>query len=351
MKTSLWILVCLLVGTVFASEVQEPGIWEVWSSESYTMYARESFQIRYDDALIQTRRWVLVVDGAGATCDLSVLRVQGEELLYFKTDETRHEVSIPWGKGEEIIVVLSNDSSEATFEVQVQGPPHDQNPAYYSYAVNRALEAYTGGQRLRARELCRTAIMEDKNDGVAKVLLAGFLKESHSYGEALGLLQDARDDGLPAEMKTLAEAMEKELEVLRAPLPKDLQLQLNRAEKALQEDEPRAALEHCEKLLMKSGELGVSHRASVMVIKGRALMDLGRNFEAIDAFTQALNFDRSKAAQAIAYYYMGDLYLDMGNEAQAEGALSIARQHGLPSGLDLQARERLQRLNKLKGSQ
>ena len=39
----------------------------------------------------------------GAACDLTVLRVKGEELLYYKTNESRHEVDVPWGIGEELI--------------------------------------------------------------------------------------------------------------------------------------------------------------------------------------------------------------------------------------------------------
>lgn len=340
------LLVTLGWGAALAAEVQEPGTWEVWSSESYTMYARETFQVRFDESQIQTRHWLLVVEGGRHRCDLSVLRVKGEELLYYKTDESRHEVSIPWGREEEIILVIGNRDHEGTFLVQVLGPPRDQNPASYSYSVNRALEAFASGQRLRARELCRSAIMEDGDDAVAKVLLAGFLKDSHSYGEALGLVREARQGSLPRDMEVLAEALEKELQALRAPLPREVQLQLTRAERALQDDQPQAAVDHCTTLLKPETGLEATQRAKVLVLQGRALAALGRNFEAIDTFTQALNFDRSKAAQAIAYYYMGSLFLDIGNEVQAEGALSIARENGLPSGLDLQAREKLKKIKK-----
>ncbi len=331
----------------FAAEVQEPGYWTVWSSESYTMYPRESFQVRLDDSQIQTRRWVLVVDGGEHRCDLSVLRVKGEELVYYKTDHARHEVSIPWGQGEEVILVITNRNQEGTFLVEIQGPPRDQNPASYSYPVNRALEAFASGQRLRAQELCRSAIMEDHDDAVAKVLLAGFLKEGHSYGEALGLVQEARQGDLPEDMRILAASLEKELVELRAPLPREVQLKLTRAEQALQDDEADAALEHIAQLLDPETGLEGTQRARVLVLKGRALTALGRNFEAIDAFTQALSFDRSKEEQAFAYYYMGSLFLEMGNLGQAEGALSIARQNGLPTGLDLQAREKLKKIDKV----
>ncbi len=347
---TLWgvLAIILVAGSALGTEVQEPGSWTIWSSESYTMYPRESFQLRLGDDQIQARRWMLVVDGAGHNCDLSVLRVKGEELIYYKTDESRHEVSIPWGQGEEIIVMITNRRQQATFEVQVQGPPKDQNPAPYSYGVNRALETYAAGQRLRARDMCRAAIHENHDDAVAKVLLAAFLKESHQYGEALGLVREAGQGELPQEMRLLARTLETELEELRAPLPQEVRLPLSRAERALQENEPEAALEHCAQLLAAETELAGRPRARVLILKGRALEALGRNFEAIEAFTQALNFDRGKESQAIAYYYMGSLFLEMGNLEQAESALSIASQNGLPSGLELRAREKLKSIDKVK---
>ncbi len=94
----------LVVGFQASAETRpDPmdGLWETWSAESYTLEPRESFQfpVAYED--IPARRWRLVVNGGDANCDLSVLRMTDESLVYFETNETLHEVSIPWGKGEE----------------------------------------------------------------------------------------------------------------------------------------------------------------------------------------------------------------------------------------------------------
>ncbi len=328
----------------------DQGVWETWTSESYSMAPRESFQLRLDYRDIATRRWLLVVDGAGRNCDLSVLRVKGEELLYYKIDESRHEVSIPWGIGEEIIIVMTNRDYQGAFVVSVLGPPKEQNHASYSYPVNRALEAYSSGQRLKARDLCRKALIENPEDGVAKVLLAGFLRESNGYAEAEVMIGEALESDLPPDMRILAESLAKELKALRAPLPKSVRKGLAQAEEALGKNNPQDALDVCDKLLAGGAKLSGSSRARLQVLRGRALENLGRHFEAVDSFTQALNHDRSKAAQAVAYYHMGNLYLKMGNLTQAEGAFTIALKYGLPTGLDVQARDGLQLIQDRQGS-
>ncbi len=355
-KTFLLVLVSALLISqgiavkAIASVVADSGIWETWTSESYTMTPRESFQLRTSYDEIPARRWLLVVDGGDNKCDLSVLRVNGEELLYYKIDESRHEVSIPWGEGEELIMVLTNRNNKGGFVVSFLGPPKEQNFASYSYSVNRALEAYAAGQRLDAQALCRDALIKNPDDGVAKVLLAGFMRESHRYDEAFAMINDANKERLPAEMRTLALELEKELELLRAPLPKSIRDDLAKAESALTNNEFQTALDFCEKLLGDDKKLSSASRAKVKVLRGRALEGLGRNFEAIDSYTQALSYDQSKSAQAVAYYYMAELYLKMENMIQAEGAFTIAIKFGLPTGLGVQARESLRmvsdRLNK-----
>ncbi len=327
---------------VFAAVGDNQGVWETWSSESYTMAPRESFQLRASYEDIPTRRWLLVVDGGDRNCDLSVLRVKGEELLYYKIDESRHEVSIPWGEGEELIMVLTNRNHEGGFVVSLLGPPKEQNHASYSFLVNRALEAYTAGQRLKAQDLCRKALLENPDDGVAKVMLAGFMRESNSFDEADAMVKEALQSPLPPDMRVLAEALEKELETLRAPLPEVVREGLTKAESALAADQPQEALEVCGELLDGQQKLSGNSRARLLVLRGRALKALDRNFEAVDAYTQALSFDRSKSSQARAYFHMGELFLKMENLVQAEGSFTIAIKYGLPSGLDVQARESLQ---------
>ncbi len=327
---------------VFAAVTHAQGVWETWTSESYFMTPRESFQLRtfYED--MPTRRWLLVVDGGDENCDLSVLRVKGEELLYYKIDESRHEVSIPWGEGEELIMVLTNRNNEGAFVVSLMGPPREQNLASYSYSVNRALEAYATGQRLKAQDLCRKALLENPDDGVAKVLLAGFMRESNHLDEAEVMIQDAMKNPLPPDMRVLAKELERELKTLQAPLPKTIVEGLAKAESALVEDRPQEALEVCDDLLNGEQQFSGPSRAQLHILRGRALEALDRNFEAVDAYTQALNFNRSKSAQALAYYHMGNLFLKMDNLVQAEGAFTIAIKFGLPTGLDVQARESLQ---------
>ena len=129
------------------SRADNPSLWEAWSSESFSLESRESFQMRVDFKDMPVRRWKLVVDGGDQKCDLSVLRTNGEELLYYKTNESRHQVSIPWGHGEELVIVMTNRRHPASFVVTLMGPPKGQVTAAYSYHVNRSLEAFAAGQR------------------------------------------------------------------------------------------------------------------------------------------------------------------------------------------------------------
>ena len=62
----------------------------------------------------------------------------------------------------------------------------------------------------------------------------------------------------------------------------------------------------------------------------------------MDAYTRSLPYTRSKAGKAVVYFHMGQLFRQMRNPAQAQGAYTIALEYGLPSGLELQAREALQ---------
>ncbi len=314
--------------------------WETWHTDSFTLDPGESFQFRvtFDD--IQVRSWKLVVDGAGKNCDLSVLRVKGESLLYYKTNESRHEVLVPWGTGEELIVVLTNRKQKATFTVEFQGPPRDQVHAAYSYHVNRALEAFASGRRLDAQDECGKALRENDRDEVAKVLLASFLREGHFYSQAMDLVTDALQGDLPPEMRRLAEDLKSELTVLRAPLAPKIQQQIDTISSLVEKGQGDQAGELCQRTL-KEDNLPLRAKSLLHLLRGRALDVQDRDFEAIDAFTTALGLARSKAEEAVIYFYMGRLYNKMGNQAQARGAFTIALQYGLPSGLDLQAREDL----------
>jgi hypothetical protein len=318
--------------------------WETYKSESMTLRSRESFQFRVDFDQIQVRSWKLVVDGGQNRCDLNVLRLKDESLLYFRTDESHHEVLVPWGRGEEIIVVVTNRDVEAAFTISLEGPPRDQVHAAYGYHVNRALEAFAAGRRLEAEAACRSALLDDPHDGVAKVLLAGFMRDGQYLDQAAALVEEALADDLPGDMHTLALDLRADLRRLRAPLPLPVRQGMDQAEGELSAGEPAAALLTSTRLLDSNLEFDGVARAALMTMKGRALSGLGRNFEAIDAFTQALALSRDRGDAAVVYFHMGRLYAAMENVAQAESAFAMALQNGLPSGLALQAREALKGL-------
>ena len=322
------------------------GVWEKWSSESFTLSPRESFQFHVGFDEIQVRSWKLMVDGGDMNCDLSVLRVKGEALLYYKIDEQRHEVIVPWGKGEEVMVVITNRNEKGSFTVDLLGPPRDQVHAAYSYHVNRALEAYGSGQRLKAEAECQTAISEDDDDVVAKVLLAGFFRNRGYYSRAQSLVREALKGDLPPDMRELAEDLKLELAALRAPLPEEIVQGVARVEKLLAAGKGESALMVCDDLLDGDHVLDSPSKSRLQMLRGQALDQLDRNFESIDAFTQALQHTRNHDREAIIYFHMGRLYRKMDNFQQAQGAFAMALKYGLPSGLDVQAREELQKIEK-----
>jgi len=338
------LLLALALTVFLAPPAAAQRNWETYRSELTALRPRESFQFRVAFDEIQVRSWRLVVDGGLDRCDLNVLRLRDESLLYFKTDESRHEVMVPWGRGEEIIVVVTNRDRQANFTITLQGPPRDQVHAAYGYHVNRALEAFAAGRRLEAEASCRSALLEDPRDGVAKVLLAGFLRDGQYLDQAAAMVEDALADSLPGDMRSLALDLRADLRRLRAPLPLPVRQGLDEAERELAAGRPAAALAACGALLDSELEYDAPARAALLTAKGRALAGLERNFEAIDAFTQALALWRDRGDAAVVYFHMGRLYAAMDNPQQAEGAFAMALQNGLPSGLALQAREALKDL-------
>ena len=340
------VLVLLAIVLSAAGAWAQNGVWEKWSSESFTLGPRESFQFHVGFDEIQVRSWKLVVDGGDMNCDLSVLRVRGEALLYYETDQQRHEVVVPWGKGEEIMVVITSRNLKGSFAVDLLGPPRDQVHAAYSYHVNRALEAYGSGQRLKAEAECKTAISEDDGDAVAKVLLAGFFRNRGYYSRAESLVDEALKGDLPPEMHNLAGDLKTELGILRAPLPEEIVQGVARVEKLLAADKGESALAVCDDLLGGDHILDSPSKSRLQMLRGQALDKLDRNFESIDAFTQALQHTRNRDSEATIYFHMGRLYLKMENYQQAQGAYTMALKYGLPSGLDVQARENLKKIEK-----
>lgn len=317
------------------------GVYESWKSESFTLIPRESFQLKVNYEQIQVRNWKLVVDGGDQNCDVHVLRLKDESLIYQLNDQRHHEVVIPWGEGEEVSIVITNRNVKGAFVVSLMGPPRDQVHASYSYHVNRALDKFGGGQRLAAEDECRKALIENPDDGVAKVLLAGFLRDRNYFDRASTLVDEALSGELPDGMRKIAESMRRELVALRAPLPLPVRNGVMEVEQLLIDEEAEQALTVCDKLLDGDLELDAHSRSRLMTLRGQALDQLGRNYESLDAFTQALQLNRNKAAEGIIYFHMGRLFFKMENLLQAEGAFTMALQSGLPSGLNVVARESL----------
>ncbi len=344
MKNTTWLLLALVMGSclsVCAAKEAQP--WETWQETTFDLEAGESVQFRVDFAQIPVRTWRLRVEGGDLTADLNILRLQDESLLYFETEEPVHDVTIPWGKGEEIAVAIVAGRAGGVFHVSFLGPPRQKAPAAYSYGVNRALEAYASGQRLAAQKLCEDALRADPADDVARVMLAGFLRDLHFYERAAKMIEIALAGDLPGDMKALAAQLQQELQELRAPLAAEVREGLAAADQELADGDPGAALATCDRLLADP-ELGGPARSLLLQYRGRALHELDRFFEAVDAYTQALTVTTSREEQAIIYFRMARLFLDMDNPTQAEGAFNIARQYGLPAGLELQAAEAVERI-------
>jgi len=329
------------------SAIAGAGGYETWSAESFTLDPRESFQLRIAYADIQVRNWRLVVDGGDQNCDLLVTRTKDGALLYQLSDERHHEVDIPWGEGEEVTLVVTNRKVRGAFVVSVLGPPRDEVHASYSYHVNRALDKFAAGQRLTAAEECRTALLENPDDGVAKVLQAGFMRDRHDFAAAAAVIDEALAGELPGSMRSVAESLRDELVQLRQPLAAPIRHQFAAAERLLMAGKGAEALVVCEDLLaaepswtMEPSLVAAAH-SRALALKGRALAQVGREYAALDAFTQALQLNMTRANEGGIYFYMGQLYLRMENLPQARGAFTMALQAGLPSSLELVAREAL----------
>ncbi len=345
----LTLLLCGLLIPAGGAAAADDGIYEVWSSDSFTLAPRESFQLRVSYDQIQVRNWKLVVDGGDQNCDLHVKRLKDESLLYQRNDEQHHEVLIPWGEGEELSIVITNRRVKGAFVVTLLGPPRDQVHASYSYHVNRALDKFAAGQRLAGEDECRKALIENPDDGVAKVLLAGFLRDRRFFDRATVLVEEALAGDLPDNMRSIAESLRQDLIRLRAPLPLPVRRGAEEAEGLLIAGQADEALAVCDKLLAGDLELDSASRSRLQMLRGQALDQLKRNFESLDAFTHALQLNQTKAAEGVIYFHMGRLFLKMDNLPQAQGAFTMALQNGLPSGLDVQAREFLQTVDKHMG--
>jgi tetratricopeptide (TPR) repeat protein len=344
------VLAAVLVGVAAAllaggGAAAQELLWDVWGTETYRLEAGESMQFRVRYEQIPVRRWRLLVEADQIVCDLHVLRLADGSLIYFEPDESRHDVSIPWGRGEEISVVLSAGRRQGgVYTVRFLGPPRDQAPASYSFAVNRALEAYAAGRRDEAQRHCEQALRDDPDDRVAMVLLAGFLRDDRYYERAAGLVERALAGELPEDMRELASQLRDELARETEAVPAPIREELARVERLLEDGEAQGALALCDRLLGASERPSPPARGWILQYRGRALQGLDRDFEALEALTMALQLTPRREAQAVIYFHLGSLLAEMENVEQARGALDRALTYGLPPGLQIQVQELLRRL-------
>ncbi len=168
-RLSLCLAIVLQVGSLQAAG-GPPGLVS-WTSETVTLAPGEAAALHFDFPQLPVRRWSLLVESNRTPSNLNVLRLTDGSLLYDGRGETRHEVSVPWGEGESLSAVLTAGSTGGVFTISAWGPPRDLNVRAYSYHVNRALEAYAAGDRAGAIDHCRAALLGDRGDAVAALLL------------------------------------------------------------------------------------------------------------------------------------------------------------------------------------
>ena len=265
----------------------EPGGWTAWGTETYALQAGESIQLRIDARQIPLRRWKLVVDGDQLLCDLHVLRMRDRSRVYAQNDESHHEVELPWGLGEEISISLTAKRRAGVFTLTMLGPAAGQADAVYSYGVNRALEAREAGDSAGAKRLIYKALKDDPTDTVARIVLAGMLSVEGDRETALAELDKALEIGLPEDMR-----------------PAD--------------------------------------RLEMTINLGSTLRKLGRNFQALELYQDALARVVNAVNEVEIKLLIVDLLLDMDNTAQAADVLASVRIRTMPVDLKIMA-EKLQK--------
>ncbi len=288
------------VGPAGAATAPSAGPLASWGQETWRLEPGETFQFTVTFAQIPARAWRLVVEGDHVLSDLLIRRVADGSLLYAGRNESRHEVPVPWGRGESIAVALSpGRTGGGLYTVTFLGPPPDALPASYSYRVNRALEAFEAGERAQARRLCEQALAEDPQDADATALLAAFRREDR----------------------------------------------LAVAEGRLAAGDAAGALARCDSLLAGDPALPDWAHGRLQRCRGEALQALARPFEALDAFTQAVARGPTPRDRAEAHLRLGRLFRTLDNPAQAREAFGLARREGLPPELDAEAARALAELD------
>ena len=310
------------------------GLWVAWGTETYNLEAGESVQFHVAFADLPLRAWVLTVEGDQRLCDVNVLRLGHEHLLYQQHDESRHRVRIPWGTGEAVAVTVTADmSGGGVYTIKFLGPPDDTAERAYGYRINRALESIEAGDEARAESLLRDVIRADEAEvGLAALLLAGLLKDRGDVEPAIAALDLALRHELPSGF----EAVERELRAHLAAALRRAAPEPREADRLLAAGKHDAAIAYCEDWLARldDDETLAWERCEALRRIGRAHQARGRQVRAMEAYNNALREAVEPGQKALVYHTLGLLLLDLGNPDQARRALAAARDLGLPPDLD-----------------
>ncbi|MBC8424748.1 hypothetical protein H8E07_11550 [bacterium] len=305
-----------------------------WGTEAYNLEAGESVQFHVAFADIPLRAWILSVEGDQRLCDVNVLRLGQEHLLYQQHDESRHRVRIPWGTGESVAVTVTADmSAGGVFTIKLLGPPDDTAERAYGYGINRALESLEADDDQRAESLLRDAIRTDADEvGLAALLLAGLLKDRGDLEPAIAALDLALRHELPEGF----ERVEQDLRTHLAVAQRRASPELREADRLLAGDDPEALIAHCESWLARLGDDPslAWERCEALRRMGRAHQMRGRQVRAMESLNYALREAAEPGQKALVYHRLGLLLLDLDNADQARRALAAARELGLPPDLD-----------------
>ena len=342
--SALFFLALLLPGPAATAGVPE-GQWVAWGTETYNLEPGESVQFRVDFEDIPLRAWILTVEGDQRLCDLNVLRLGDDALVYQKHDESRHRVRIPWGRDEAVAVTVTADTAiGGLFTIKFLGPPAELAERAYGLRINRALAHMSAGRSASAEALLRDVIRADGDEvGLAALLLAGLLKDRGEPERAAAMLDLALDHDLPEGF----EEVERRLHAHLAAVTRRAPPEMREADRLLAGDDPEAAIAHCEQWLEGLGRdtTRAWERCEALRRIGSAHRAAGRPVRAMETFDEALGAAREPGQKALVYHRLGLLLVDMGNPDQARRALEAARDLGLPPDLSAETGIILNRLH------
>jgi len=325
------VLICLLAG-VTSARVPE-GLWEPRASEVYNLEPGESLQLRVNHDDLPVRSWILSVEGGLLLCDVNVLRLTNESLLYQQHDESRHRVKIPWGRDEALVITLTADTrTGGSYTVKFLAPPADQAEQSYGYTLNRALEAFIAEDAARTESLLHDVIEKDDEDaGVGCLLLASVLKTRGEIEKAAGLLDMALAKGLPDHLEDVEQELIRQLAMVRNRLSPDL----IKVDRLLAVGNGREAVYRTD-IWLEAADDGAYSRWELCEgyrRLGHGWQLQGDLIRAQDYFDQALRAAVDQAQKALVYYRLGLLQYERGNPDQARRAMKAAQDMGLPPDL------------------